>query len=157
MSASTRVVLKDRIAEVARRAAAREGIDLWDVELLGGGAARTLRLYIDKPGGVTHADCELISQQVGAVLDVEDIVPGGAYQLEVSSPGVERRLSRPEHYSLCSGKKIRIALRNEAGAGKRIEGIIEGVDNEAVIIGVEGERVRIRLDDIEKANLKFEW
>lgn len=157
MSASTRVVLKDRIAEVARRATAREGIDLWDLELLGAGAGRTLRLYIDKPGGVTHADCELISQQVGAVLDVEDIVPGGTYHLEVSSPGVERRLSRPEHYSLCSGKKVRILLREEIEGRKRIEGMIEGVDDEVVTVGVEGESIRLRLDNIEKANLKFEW
>jgi ribosome maturation factor RimP len=149
-------MLKDRIAEVARRAAEREGINLWEVELLGSGSNRTLRLYIDKPGGVTHADCELISQQVGTVLDVEDVMPGGAYQLEVSSPGVERRLSRLDHYTLCSGKKVKLSLRSEAGA-KRIEGVIEGVDGETIVIGSEGESIRIRLDEIEKANLKFEW
>lgn len=157
MSTSTRALLKDRIAEVARRAASREGIDLWDVELLGSGASRTLRLYIDKPGGVTHADCELISQQVGTVLDVEDIVPGGAYHLEVSSPGVERRLSRIDHYALCAGKKVKVLLRNEIAGRKRIDGMIEGVENETVIIADEGESIRLRLDEIEKANLKFEW
>jgi ribosome maturation factor RimP len=157
MSATSRLILKDRIAEVARRAASREGIDLWDVELLGSGPARTLRIYIDKAGGVTHADCELISQQVGAVLDVEDIVPGGSYHLEVSSPGVERRLTRIEHYTLCSGKKVRLSLKEPEEGRKRIEGAIVGVEGDAVVIDTGEKQMTLRLDDIEKANLKFEW
>lgn len=157
MSVSSRLMLKDRIAEVARRAASREGIDLWDVELLGSGPARTLRIYIDKAGGVTHADCELISQQVGTVLDVENIVPGGSYHLEVSSPGVERRLSRIEHYALCSGQRVRLSIKGADEGRRRIEGAIAGVEGEAVVIDTGEERLTLRLEEIEKANLKFEW
>ena len=157
MSANIRQLLKERVAELARRAAAREGIELWDVELLGSGPARTVRLYIDKPGGVSHADCELISQQAGAVFDVEDAIPGGAYNLEVSSPGVERRLSRIEHFAFCKGQKVKINLR-ESGAGqKRIEGVIQGVEGETVVVDTGTEPLSLRLGDIEKANLKFEW
>lgn len=157
MSASTREILKDRVAEIARRAASREGINLWDVELLGAGPGRTVRLYIDKPGGVTHADCELISQQVGTVLDVEDVIPGGSYHLEVSSPGVERRLFRLEHFSACAGQKVRLSLKEAAEGRKRIEGVIRGVEGETIIIDAGENSLSLRLEDIEKANLKFEW
>ncbi len=157
MPENTRQLLKDRVAELARRAAVREGIELWDVELLGNGPARTVRLYIDKPGGVTHADCELISQQAGAVFDVEDAIPGGSYNLEVSSPGVERRLSRIEHFALCKGKKIKVSLKEKAAGPKRIEGVIQDVEGETVVVDTGTEPLNLRLGDIEKANLKFEW
>ncbi len=157
MSGSARHILKDRVAEVARRAVSREGIGLWDVELLGAGASRTVRVYIDKPGGVTHADCELISQQVGTVLDVEDIIPGGSYHLEVSSPGVERRLHRLDHYALCAGQHVRLTVKEAVDGQKRIDGVIEGVDGENIVIDAGERRLNLRLEDIEKANLKFEW
>ena len=83
-----------KVLEIAERSAAREGIEVVDVELAGGGRNRVLRIYIDKPGGVTLDDCERISVQVGTVLDVEDVMPGGSYHLEVSSPGVERKLTK---------------------------------------------------------------
>ena len=68
------------------------GLEVVEVQLLGGGGARVLRIFIDKPEGVTHADCEMISQNVGTILDEEDVIPGAHYTLEVSSPGVERKL-----------------------------------------------------------------
>jgi ribosome maturation factor RimP len=157
MSEHTRQLLKERVAELARRAAEREGIELWDVELLGSGPGRTVRLYIDKPGGVSHADCELISQQVGTVFDVEDVIPGGSYNLEVSSPGVERRLSRIEHYALCKGQKVKISLKEPGAGQKRIEGVIQDVEGGSVVVDTGSEPLNLRLDDIEKANLKFEW
>ncbi len=76
-----------RVTEIAERVGRSEGLEIVDVELLGGGNGRVLRIFIDKPQGVSHADCELISQQVGTILDVEDVIPGGRYTLEVSSPG----------------------------------------------------------------------
>jgi ribosome maturation factor RimP len=158
MAGTVRVTLVDRITEIARRAAAREGIDVWDVELAGSGRARVLRIYIDKPGGVTHADCELISNQVGTVLDIEDVIPGSSYHLEVSSPGLERRLVRAEHFEHATGQKARFQFREPVAGQRRWEAIVRGcADSTVTLETAAGEMLQARLDNIEKANLKFEW
>src|SRR5271168_1623950 len=100
-----------RVQEIAERVAASEGLEIVEVQLLGGGGARVLRIFIDKPDGVTHADCEMISHNVGTILDVEDVIPGAHYTLEVSSPGVERKLSKPRDFERFVGKKVKVALR----------------------------------------------
>src|SRR5882724_2544849 len=100
-----------KVLEIAERVGASEGLEVVEVQLLGGGAARVLRIFIDKPEGVTHADCEMISQNVGTILDVEDVIPGAHYTLEVSSPGVERKLSKPGDFERFVGQKVKIALR----------------------------------------------
>src|SRR3984957_14939207 len=107
-----------KVQEIAERVGASEGLEIVVVQLLGGGSARVLRIFIDKPEGVTHADCEMISQNVGTILDVEDVIPGGRYTLEVSSPGVERKLSQPREFERFSGRKIKVVLR-EAVEGQR--------------------------------------
>ena len=93
-----------KIEEIARRVAASEGVEIVEVELKGGGNNQLLRISIDKPEGVTHGDCELISHQVGTILDVEDVIPGH-YTLEVSSPGVERKLAKPQGLPQISGQE----------------------------------------------------
>jgi len=89
-----REAITARVTEVAERVAQTENIEIVEVQFLGGGSGRLLRIFIDKPEGVSHADCEFISHQVGTILDVEDVIPGGRYTLEVSSPGLERKLTR---------------------------------------------------------------
>ena len=111
MPGTAKETLTDAITRITERAAAREGLEVWEVEVLGSGKQRLIRIYIDKPEGVTHADCELISQQVGTVLDVEDVVPGSGYHLEVSSPGIERKLRKIEDFQRFTGQKARVALR----------------------------------------------
>src|SRR5271157_3258956 len=101
-----------KIEEIAQRVAQPEGLEVVEVEVKGGGNQRLVRISIDKPAGVTHGDCELVSQQVGTILDVEDVVPGGRYTLEVSSPGVERKLLKPADYRRFLGKKIKVTLRD---------------------------------------------
>jgi ribosome maturation factor RimP len=158
MAGSGRDNLLKQVTEIARRAAAREGIEVWDVELAGGGRARVLRIYIDKPEGVTHGDCERISQQVGTVLDAEDVIPGQGYHLEVSSPGVERKLLRPDHYRRYAGQKVRVALREPLDGQRRWEGVLGALDGDSVALETaQGRVLQFRLDQIEKANLKFEW
>src|SRR5215472_5235161 len=100
-----------KIEEIAQRVVESEGMELVEVEVKGGGSQRMVRISIDKPEGITHADCELVSQQVGTILDVEDVVPGGRYTLEVSSPGVERKLLKLRDYERFQGKKAKITLR----------------------------------------------
>src|SRR5690349_9014868 len=116
-----------KIEEVARRVAESEGMEVVDVEVKGGGGSRLVRISIDKPAGVTHADCELISQQVGTILDVEDVVPGGRYTLEISSPGLERKLRKPQDFERFQGKKARILLRTPVQGQREWEGTLHGI------------------------------
>ncbi|WP_321475468.1 ribosome maturation factor RimP [uncultured Paludibaculum sp.] len=156
--AGSREALIEKITEIANRAAQREGLEVWSLELLGSGQSRVLRIYIDKPEGVSHADCELISHKVGAILDEESIIPGDSYQLEVSSPGVERKLFRPEHFTRFAGKKARLSLREPVENQRRWDGVLSGYEDGCVVLetGVD-KAIRVRMEQIEKANLKFEW
>ncbi|HZU29520.1 MAG TPA: ribosome maturation factor RimP, partial [Candidatus Angelobacter sp.] len=86
------------IRDIAGRVATALGVEVVEVEMRGGGKSRTLRIIIDKPEGVTHEDCASVSREVSTILDVEDAVPGAAYTLEVSSPGLDRKLVKPEDY-----------------------------------------------------------
>jgi len=152
------MTLQERITAIAERAAAREGLEVWNVDVLGAGRSRLVRIFIDKPDGVTLDDCELMSQQVGTVLDVEDIVPDNRYHLEVSSPGVERRLFKLDHFARFAGHKARIALREPFENQRRWEGVLAGVAEEMILLETaNGASLRFRMDQIEKANLKFEW
>lgn len=158
MSSATRHGLVERITELARRASEREGLEVWEVEVLGSGKSRVVRVYIDKPAGVTHADCELISQQLGTLLDVEDVMPQQSYHLEVSSPGVERKLRGLEDFSRFAGQKVRLALREPLEGQRRWEGVVHGVEDGAIVFeSSSGRSMRLRMEQIEKANLKFEW
>lgn len=158
MPSATRESVIQRVAAIAERTARREGILVWDVELAGSGRRRVLRIFIDRPGGVTLEDCERISQQVGAVLDAEDVVPGESYQLEVSSPGVERRLTRPSHFTHCLGQKIRLLLKEPVEGQRRWEGVLRGLEGDRVILETGPDKtIHVGMDLIEKANLQFEW
>ncbi len=148
-----------KIEEIAQRVAESEGMEVVEVEVKGGGKHRFVRISIDKPEGVTHGDCELISQQVGTILDVEDVVPGGRYTLEVSSPGVERKLLKPQDYQRFQGKKAKITLRDAGGGPAQLgwhSGRIRRRRHRARNRGRE-DHSRFPLDQVEKANLKFEW
>lgn len=148
----------EKIREIAERVAGREGMEVVDVHLLGGGPSRVLRIVIDKPQGVSHADCEFISQNVGTILDVEDAVPGGSYTLEVSSPGVERKLSKPQEFERFSGRKIKVVLRQAVEGQRHWAGLLKGIAEGIITLEPSpGKSLRFPLDQVEKANLKFEW
>jgi ribosome maturation factor RimP len=147
-----------RIEAIAQRVAASDGLEVVEVEVKGGGAARLIRISIDKPGGVTHGDCESVSQQIGTILDVEDVVPGGRYTLEISSPGVERRLLKPQDYQRFQGQKARITLRQPLDGRRNWEGTLAGFDQNQVALETgNGTTLRFPLDQVDKAHLKFEW
>jgi ribosome maturation factor RimP len=153
-----REAVASRIEEIAQRVAGSEGMEVVEVEVKGGGAHRFVRISIDKPEGVTHADCELVSQQVGTILDVEDVVPGGRYTLEVSSPGVERKLLKPQDYQRFQGKKAKITLRDETEGRRHWEGTLAGMEDGIIALETgPGEVIRFPFDQVQKANLKFEW
>ena len=147
-----------RVREIAQRVGDSEGLEIVEVELAGSGNSRLLRIYIDKPTGVTHGDCETVSQQVGTILDVEDAMPGGSYTLEVSSPGVERPLNRAEDFERFLGKKAKIVLREPWERSRYWEGVLAGVSDGVVTLEPSpGKRVSFELERIQKAHLKFEW
>ncbi|MBI4876515.1 MAG: ribosome maturation factor RimP [Acidobacteria bacterium] len=148
----------EQVTAIAERVGRSEGIEIVDVELLGGGGARLLRILIDCPDGVSHQHCELISRQVGAILDVEDTIPGGSYHLEVSSPGVERKLSKAKDFERFAGREARVVLRQPVEDRKRWEGKLAGCDGNVVTLEpAPGRQIRFDLGLVEKANLKFEW
>ncbi len=150
--------LAQRISEIGEGVAAGTGIEIVEVELRGSGSARLLRIYIDKPGGVTHGDCELISARMGQLLDEQDLIPDNRYTLEVSSPGVERKLSKPRDFERVIGQKVRILLREPVEGQARLEGTLSGCANQTLEIETpSGEHVQVPLELVRKANLKFEW
>lgn len=130
------------------------GYELVGVEYQGGGRSGLLRLYIDSPQGITLDDCERVSHQASGLLDVADPIPG-QYRLEVSSPGLDRPLFRPEHYRRFTGRRIRLRLRLPLNGRRKFDGVIERVTDDRVLIRREDEPRELELgfDEIEKANL----
>jgi ribosome maturation factor RimP len=170
MADKNREAVRDKVLEIAERAAASEGIDVVDVEILGGGKNRVVRIYIDRPPapgqivdlhapqGVTHGDCESISNYVGTVLDVEDVIPGGSYTLEVSSPGVERKLTKPREFERFVGQKVKVVLRSPVENQKHWTGALTNFDGGVITLEPSpGKHIQFPLDQVEKANLKFDW
>jgi len=145
-----------KIREMAERVAASEGLHLVDVELKGGNSNALLRVYIDKAAGVSHADCQLVSEQLSAMLDVEDPFPG-RYTLEVSSPGLDRKLTKPSDFTYFVGRRARLVLREAMGEQKVLEGRLAGFENGRVRLDL-GEHGLQELDlaNIRKAQLVVE-
>jgi ribosome maturation factor RimP len=150
--------IAEKVMEIARRVAESEGLEVVEVQLLGRGKGRVLRITIDKPEGVTHADCELISNHVGTILDVEDVIPGGRYTLEVSSPGVERKLIGARDFQRFLGRKAAVVLSEPVEDRRRWEGILADLAGDVVTLEPSpGRTVHFTIQQVEKANLKFDW
>jgi ribosome maturation factor RimP len=148
----------EKVAQIVERAGRADGIEPVEIQWLGSGKSRLLRIFIDKPDGVTHGDCERISEYVGTVLDIEDVVPGGRYTLEVSSPGLERKLSRAKDYERFVGRKVKLVLRQPLEERKLWEGTLAGFSEGVITLDpAKGPPVRIALEQVDRANLKFEW
>jgi len=161
------------VREIAERVAASSGLEVVDVEMRGGGKSRMLRVVIDKPagsrgpslGGVTHEDCANLSREVSTILDVEDVIPGGSYVLEVSSPGLDRKLSRPADYERFKGSRVKLTTRNPVNRTRHFVGRLKSFRDGLITLELdsqekklqtaEGARdnVEIELINIEKANL----
>jgi len=131
------------------------GLTLWDLEIRKQGPQWLLRIYIDREtGGVTLGDCEAVSRDLGTVLDVEDIIPH-AYTLEVSSPGLDRSLTRPEHYRRCRGSLVKIKTFQPINGVKVFKGKLAGLEDLVMVLEQDsGETLRIPLDNVSKASLE---
>jgi ribosome maturation factor RimP len=158
MATAENTDILDRITELGEKASAGTAIEIVEVQLRGSGKARLLRIYIDKPGGVTHGDCELISERLGKLLDDSDVIPGDSYTLEVSSPGLERKLSKPRDFERVVGQSVKLALREPVEGQNRWEGRLKQVaDGVLELETADGGQLHIPLIQVQKANLKFEW
>jgi ribosome maturation factor RimP len=147
----------DRIREIADRVAAAEGLELVDVELVGRGRNAVLRIFLDKPGGIAIRDCEQVSRQVGAILDVEDLI-SSRYTLEVSSPGLDRKLVKPADYERFAGKQVKLVLKEPQEGRRRFRGLLRGIRDGKVELQEEnGGIIGIEYEEIQKANLVVEW
>jgi ribosome maturation factor RimP len=146
----------DKITEMAQRVAVSEGLTLVDVELKGGRGSRLLRLYIDKPGGVSHDDCARVSEQLSAMLDVEDPFPG-SYTLEVSSPGLDRKLVKASDFAHFAGRKARVVVREPVDDQKVLEGRLASFEEGRVRLDLgEAGLKELELSNIQKARLVVE-
>jgi ribosome maturation factor RimP len=142
----------EKIEAIAGEVARDLSLSLFDLEVAREGPRTILRVFVDREGGVPLSGIQGFSRRFGAVLDVEDPVEG-AYVLEVSSPGVNRRLRKPEHFALSMGKRIRVTLSNLKDGRRHVVGTLAGCDPEGIDLRAEDAEVRIAYGDIRKANL----
>lgn len=154
----------DRIREIAERVASSSGLELVEVELRGSGKARRLRIFIDKPEGVTHEDCADYSREIGTILDVEDAVPGGSYVLEVSSPGLDRKLVKSADFERFQGNLIKFSTHEPVNGNRHFQGRLVKFDGSQLTVELETASakkkaqqgsgvVEVAYSNIEKANL----
>lgn len=155
----------DHVRAIADRVAASLGVEIVEIELRGGGKARMLRIFIDKPEGVTHEDCAKLSREISTIFDVEDAIPGGSYVLEVSSPGLDRKLSRAADFERFQGSRVKLTTRQEINGNRHFEGRLERFEAGKLMLDLSGgrkksrsqfeesQKLEIELANVEKANL----
>lgn len=154
-----------KINEIAERVASSYGLEVVEVELKGSGKGRFLRVFIDRPEGVSHEDCANVSRELSTILDVEDVVPGAAYTLEVSSPGLDRKLLKPSDWTRFQGSLVKVSTFDAINNNRHFEGRLAKFEDNKVTLDLTethskkkqkaqgtGEVV-IELRNVEKANL----
>lgn len=137
----------DRVREIVERVAASGNLEVVNVELRGGGKARMLRIVIDKPAGVTHEDCVSLSREVSTILDVEDVVPGGSYLLEVSSPGLDRELIQPKDFERFVGSRVKLATHEPINGNRNFDGKLESFYDGRLTLELTASRKKGRVED----------
>jgi ribosome maturation factor RimP len=165
----------ERVREIAERVALSSGLEVVEIEFLGGGKARMLRVFLDRPAagtdplaGVTHEDCANFSREFGTILDVEDAMPG-SYTLEVSSPGLDRKLVKAADFTRFTGSRLKLSTRQPVGANnnRHFEGRLESFKDGRLTLDlsvashksrkkmgvVAGEKIEIEFANVDKANL----
>ena len=163
----------ERVREIAERVAASSGLEVVEIEFLGGGKARMLRVFLDKAAagtdplaGVTHEDCANFSREFGTILDVEDVMPG-SYTLEVSSPGLDRKLIKAADFTRFTGSRLKLTTRQPVDNNRHFEGRLESFQDGRLTLDLSvashksrkkmgaaaGEKIEIEFANVEKANL----
>ena len=161
-STMNRGQLQACLENIAESVAASAGLELVELELKGAGRSQLVRVIIDKPGGVTHADCETVSREMSSRLDAEDPIEN-SYDLEVSSPGIERKLKKWQDWERFQGRKAKVVLKQPVEDLKHFDGVISRTASDktgarAVTVSLAGGReITFPLDQVDRANLKFDW
>jgi ribosome maturation factor RimP len=143
---------KDELVKLLEPTIERLGYELSDLELKIGGRDGLVCIFIDKDDGIELDDCEAVSRQVSAILDVEDPLPGH-YTLEVSSPGLDRKLTKPAHFKRFMGEDVRVKLRFPLEGRRNFRGSLKSADEENIEVEVDGESHRLPIATIESARL----
>lgn len=142
----------EKVYELIKDAVEAEGVRLWDVRFLKEGASWYLRVFIDKPEGISIDDCTNVSHAIDPIIDEADPIDV-SYYLEVCSPGIERELTRSRHYEESLGKQVRLKLYRAYDGKKEITGTLEDVTEENVTLITEGNALTVERKNISKANL----
>ena len=142
----------DELLKLLEPTIERLGYELSDLEVKLGGKHGVLRVFIDKPDGIGLDDCEQVSQAVSAILDVEDPLPGH-YDLEVSSPGLDRKLTKIEHFQRFAGETVKVQMRLPIEGRRRFRGTLVSSDDENIVVEVDGESHSLPLKTIDTARL----
>ena len=148
---------REAINEIIGRVTAREGLELVHWETVGPRNHFVLRIFIDKPGGVTINDCERVSNQVGTLIDVEDLIPN-QYTLEVSSPGIERGLYKRADYERFAGSRVRLRTAEPINGQRNFKGKLLGISGDTVSLEADAAgHIDIPFEQIAKANIEYEF
>ena len=145
-------VLRERLIALIEPLLAQLGYELVELELATAHGRGALRIFIDRPEGVGLDDCERVSREVSALLDVEDPIPT-SYALEVSSPGDDRVLRKRAHFERFVGSRVHVELAAPRDGRRRYTGKLLSVEEEGVALGVDRERVQMRFEEIGRARL----
>ena len=165
----------EKVRQIAERVAGSSGLEVVEVDVSGAGKHRMLRVFIDRPGaapaanrpdGVTHEDCANFSREFGTIIDVEDVFPGGSYVLEVSSPGLDRKLTKAADFERFRGHRVKLTTREPVNSNRHFEGKLESFENGRLLLDLSAARkkkmrpkegdsstIEIDLKNVEKANL----
>ena len=159
----------DRVKEIAERVASSSGYEVVEVELHGSGKARRLRIFIDKPQGVTHEDCANFSREIGTILDVEDVIPGGSYVLEISSPGLDRKLLKPADFERFQGSLVKFSTHEPIDGNRHFQGRLVSLTAVELTVDLDAGagkkkvqrqgsgRLKVAFSNVEKAQLVPEF
>ena len=149
-------MLQERVQALLEPLVESLGYELVCLELLGSGSNALLRLYIDGPQGIGLEDCERVSREVSATMDVANPI-SGSYRLEVSSPGLDRPLAKPEHFQRYAGRQAKVQMRMPIEGRRRFAGRLLGLEQDEIVIEVDGSSFRLPLEQVEKARLVPEY
>ena len=158
----------EKVHKIAGEVALGAGCELYDLEIIGSGKDRVVRVFIDKAdAGIGIEDCSIVSKGLNEFLDIEDVIPGGEYSLEVSSPGLDRHLKTEDHFKKVINKKVAIQLSQNLGTlgavdptikpTKKFEAELLEVENAHIVFQIKDEKVKIPITVVEKAKLVFEF
>lgn len=148
--------LEKRLVGLVRPEAEGMGLVLWGLSAPTAGDKRIVRIYLDGPEGVTIDQCAKLSRQVSVILEVEDFIPG-AYVLEVSSPGLERRFYDVAQTAAYVGRKLNLSLLQAEGGQRKFQGTLEGTEGDILTIQVEGETRQVPWSSIKEAHLVHDF